>query len=435
MRLRGDFEGLVDCRGGSIDRSIFWDREIYDAELQRIFARCWIFLAHESQIQNPGDFVTTYMGEDAVIVCRRKGGAIGAFLNSCTHRGNRVCLADYGNARRFVCNYHGWAFGLGGELLAVPEQQAYADERSLFDQTTLGLKAVAQVDSYKGLVFGTFDPNAPPLTEYLGAFTYYLDVLLDAEEGGTEVLGGCLKALMSCNWKLPAENFTGDAYHVQWTHQAGASAMISQRQFAYDLDRSYAANVNGHGSEFGLDGVANVAVLGHPEIVKYFRQRRATVAARLGELRAQMWGSVSSANVFPSLSFLSGVNTLRTWIPRGPHTTELRTWVIANKAMPDEIKELLRTATPRAFSPSGVLEMDDGENWELSTRAMAGVATRKERLHYGMGLHTRIDHPQLPGNVYQGQLSDANQLAFYQKWADLMSSPGPFERQDHMVAP
>lgn len=422
-----DFKQFVNREEGWVDRSIFWDPAIYDLELKRIFGRCWLFLAHESQLPNVGDFVTTYMGEDAVVVCRRRDGTVAAFLNSCTHRGNRVCLADAGNARRFVCNYHGWAFGLGGELISVPEPQAYGSDRSLFDQSSLGLKPVAQVASYKGLIFGTFDPDAPSLTDYLGDFAFYLDVLVDAEEGGTEFLGGCTKAMLQCNWKFPVENFAGDSYHVQWTHEAGASAMISQRSFAYDLENSYSVNANGHCYEFGLDGVANAAVLGEHEIIKYFHERRAHVAERLGEIRSKIWGSVSSANVFPSLSFLSGVNTVRQWLPRGPHKTELRTWVIVNKAMPEALKELYRTATPRTFSPSGVLEMDDAENWELSTRATAGVVTRQERLHYGMGLRTQMEHPKLPGAVYQGQLSDANQIALYEKWAEVMSTPSRHE--------
>lgn len=102
-----DFPGLLDLENGWIDRRIFFDRDIYEAELERIFARCWLFVAHESQIAAPGDFLTTYMGEDAVIVARGRDRSINVFLNSCTHRGNRVCFAEAGRARSFVCNYHG----------------------------------------------------------------------------------------------------------------------------------------------------------------------------------------------------------------------------------------------------------------------------------------------------------------------------------------
>jgi ethylbenzene dioxygenase alpha subunit len=66
--------------------------------------------------------------------------------------------------------------------------------------------------------------------------------------------------------------------------------------------------------------------------------------------------------------------------------------------------------------------MDDGENWEGNTVTNRGFVTRHEKLHYGCGLSRRIEHPDLPGIVYAGQYNDANQRAFYQRWADLMNA-------------
>jgi 3-phenylpropionate/cinnamic acid dioxygenase small subunit len=68
------------------------------------------------------------------------------------------------------------------------------------------------------LLFATFDPNAPPLGEYLGEAAWYLDVFFDRREGGIEVVGGMHKWIIPCNWKFPAENFSGDSYHVPWSH-------------------------------------------------------------------------------------------------------------------------------------------------------------------------------------------------------------------------
>ena len=207
---------LIDSERGLMDHSVFIDPVIYQQELEQIFARCWLFLCHESSIPNTGDFFSTYMGEDPVLVTRDANGKIGAFLNVCRHRGNRVCRADAGNASAFVCAYHGWTYGSDGKLIAVPSlKEAYYDE---LDTSKWGLAPVAQVDSYKGLVFGTFDPTAPSLSDYLGEAKWYLDNFFDRREGGVEVFGGMHKWVVPCNWKFPAENFAGDNYHVAWSH-------------------------------------------------------------------------------------------------------------------------------------------------------------------------------------------------------------------------
>src|SRR5271169_4875809 len=207
-------KGLVDLGQGRISREIFVNDEIYAQEQERLFARAWLFVGHDSQIPNPGDFVVSRMGEESVILTRDRTQKIHVFLNSGRHRGMKVCRYDEGNTTVFTCPYHGWSYGTDGRLAGVPYfREAY---HSQLDRSQWGLVEVAQLANYKGAIWATWDRQAPSFAEYLGDFVRYLDLTLETWDGGdsgVEVLGGIQKWIMPCNWKFPAENFCGDSYH------------------------------------------------------------------------------------------------------------------------------------------------------------------------------------------------------------------------------
>ena len=415
-----DVRSLVESSRGMVSRNIFFEPEIYQQELEQIFSRCWLFLCHETQIPNPGDFFSTYMGEDPVLVTRDASGKTNAFLNVCRHRGNRVCRADSGNASAFVCAYHGWTYGTDGKLIAVPSlKEAYYDE---LDTSKWGLMPVAQIDSYCGLIFATFDPTAPPLTEYLGEMTWYLDNFFGRRENGIEIVGGVHKWVAPCNWKFPADNFGGDVYHVPWSHLSAVRTGFSNSATARpDFTGSLISPGNGHCMiAIGPDDLTDPPV---DAISQYERDVLPEARRRLGprmELTKPIVGTV-----FPNLSInRSTSRVLRVWHPKGPEQIEIWSWAYVEKDAPPEVKEALRLTAIRGFSPAGTFEQDDMDNWQECTQTCRGVMSRKLPLNIQMGLGHDGFNEELMAWASDYRNSESNHRAFYHRWAEVMSEDG-----------
>ena len=402
---------------GRVSRRLYNDSDIHQLELERIFARCWLFIGHESQVPNPGDFVSTWMGEDPVILTRDSSGELNVLLNVCPHKGRTVCTLDQGNTRSFVCPYHGWGFGADGQLRGIPyTEEAYFGE---VDRERLGLKK-ARLASHKGLVFATWDDSAPSLADYLGDMRWYLDIMLDRTEAGTELIGPPQKFIVKANWKTGAENFISDFQHAQTIAHRSAIAALSGGEYSGGSEPDDGVQANpapGHGLFLWLAG-DNPRTQGMKE---FMSTHTPEAVERLGELRGSGEITPIAGTVFPNLSFNldNAFPNLRMWMPNGPGEMEVWTWGLVDKSLPDEVKMGLYRGFQLMFGVGGVIEQDDGDQWQGLTEGAQGYIGKREWTDISMGLGHEFTDPKLPGEL--GLLiSEANVRAFYRRWSDLI---------------
>src|ERR1700722_10471973 len=180
---------LADVRRGMIPAHVYSDPEIFAADRARPFARSWVFLAHESEIPDRGDYVVRRVLADSFIVTRDESGAVRVMFNMCLHRGMQVCRAEMGNASHFRCPFHGWSYRNDGRLIGLPfHQDAYGGEAG-FRRKNQRLLSAPQLDTYNGLIFICLDPEAEPLPDFLGDFRFYLDYYTKQSAAGIELRG------------------------------------------------------------------------------------------------------------------------------------------------------------------------------------------------------------------------------------------------------
>ena len=412
---------LVNEDASLISRRCWSDERVYALEKLGIFGKSWLFLGHESQIKQPGDFVQAYMCETPIILSRGQDGGIYANINSCSHRGLPVCRADHGNTKRFVCPYHNWSYSVEGNLMTIPQETEVVQKP---DKSQLGLKRVPRVEAWRGMIFGSFDEAIIPLGDYLGDMRFYLDAFLNRFPQGIEFIGAPHRWVLNANWKLPVENQLGDVNHGAFLH---SSIIPKEAQDMIERLGYSVVTTPGHGATFrlmpedspidemawGMEGMAGM--FGGDEVQNYLREVQAQAAERVGDLRARMKGL--TYGIYPNLSFLWSNTSFKVSHPRGPGKVEYWSWSVVPADAPGSIKKTLRTNYSSFFGPAGILEQEDAEVW-VQQFIGSNIDFADDRpYYYGLGLGEEKPHAELPGLV-SVTANEFYARHFFSRWRD-----------------
>jgi len=413
-----------------VHRSTMTSEAILALERERIFSAVWLYLGHESEIRNAGDFVRRSVAGRPLILTRSKTGAINAFYNTCTHRGATICRRDAGNASSLQCFYHAWTFDLDGNLIGVPDAQAYGPA---FDRSALGLRRVARVESYRGLVFVSFNPEVEPLVDYLAGAREYIDLALDAADGEMEVIHGSNQYGIRANWKLLAEN-SADGYRGLPTHETYFKYIASLEEDARRKMGAISSNgaassylSTGRGKSLGNGHAVSekVAPWGRP-IAKWTplfgaeaKPKLEAIVARLtekyGAERAQMMTQTSrNMVIFPNL-VLNDIMavTLRTFEPVAPGEMRVTAWQLAPVNESPEMRAARLDNFLTFLGPGGFATPDDLEALESCQQGFA--AREVEWSDISRGMHLNEPRP----------LDELQMRTFWRRWRDLMGARVP----------
>ena len=374
-----------------VHSSLYTSAAIFDDEMDRLFYRGWVFVGHESEIPNANDYLTRMVGREPVIMVRDKDGAVSVLSNRCSHRGNLLCPRQSGNARTFVCDYHGWTFNHSGELVSVPYKGGEAVDRSC-----VSLQKPARIEQCGGFVFVTFNPDSGPLADHLGAGKELIERNVALSPTGRVTLSaGWAKLHFKANWKMLPENST-DGYHAPFTHSSFLRTFAPNSQYEMltqkeDERKSKAIDFgDGH---VGLDHVPSyeksLQWLGTTEekVPEYV----AAMAQSYGEQEAKrklMEGPVH-ATIFPNL-FLGEMN-IAIFQPIAVDECVLWHTPLLLEGVPASLNHRLIRQSNAAMGPASFLLADDSV---ISERQQIALDGRGGWLDLSRGLlrEEHLDH-------------------------------------------
>jgi phenylpropionate dioxygenase-like ring-hydroxylating dioxygenase large terminal subunit len=406
-------------REDRVHTSLYTDPSIFDDEMDRIFRNCWVWVAHASELPEPGSYKTHWVGREPVIVVRDRKQQVHVLLNRCRHRAATVCEHKKGKTASFVCPYHGWSYALDGSLRGVPHPESYGECLDKGDYPLVSLR----VEQYAGMIFATFSDDIEPLAEWLGPARKWIDLFMKQGAGYPVKVAGEHRFRFPGNWKIQLENTT-DAYHFPLVHKSFLSSVDPQTERMLDF-------VGGPGYVEDLGNGHSVMVM-IPELVDLDANLDEPIPARFEELAAELraeghaeeqvrrivravGGTGFNLNLFPNVA--CSMAFFRVLQPVSVNETEIHHSVITMDGGPAAANQARLRLHEHFQGPMGFGTPDDSEAWE---RVQKGARAGQD---LWILLNRGLPGERVTTDGRAGDVSaETGMRAAYRQWNKLMTA-------------
>jgi phenylpropionate dioxygenase-like ring-hydroxylating dioxygenase large terminal subunit len=421
LSMQADYNQLV--QDDRVSGRLYYDPAVFEEELEKIWYRDWIYVAHESEIPEPGDYVTRRIGLQPVIVSRDEDRAINLLLNRCMHRGNTVCQSERGNAHAFRCAYHGWTYNNRGALVGVPYAAGYDGS---FSREEYPLARVARMATYRGLIFGSMSPVGPSLEERLGNAAGLIDQFVDLSPEGEVVLrSGVLKHSFKGNWKMALENSV-DGYHPNILHHAAMMLITKGRKV--DMESVFGEHTEALARDLG-SGSAQLdltpvnrerggRVVPHGWSAEAWQQYQGAMERRYGADRAREIIEIGGPHfcIFPNIIFI--LNQFRIIQPVSVNETVVYYYPTMLKGAPEEMNRRRLAETYLIHGPAGRVAPDDFEAYERNQEGFHARTNEWLVLRRGLEREQR-EHA---GTIAGHETDETTQRGIWRHYREVMRS-------------
>ena len=420
-------------REDAVHRDIYLSQELFDLEMERLWRNTWIYVGHDSQVPNIGDFYSTEIARQPLIMLRDEGGKVRVLMNRCAHKGARLVSAMHGQCenRLLRCPYHGWTYRLDGSIRTIPMKSGYEGTALADSPNSRGIVNLPQVENYRGFVFARLSESGPGFREYFGESLTSIDNMVErAPEGRLEVAGGVLRFMHDCNWKMFIENLN-DTMHPMVAHESAAGTAkklwadkpegtpkpMAIEQFlpfvnGYSFFDQMGVHIyeNGHsytGVNFSIHSAYSAIGEYESLMEKTYGAERAR--AILGEVR-------HNTVYYPSLTIKGAIQSIRVVRPLGPQQTLIESWTFRLAGAPAQLLRRTVMYTRLINAPTSVVGHDDRHCYRAIQEGLAAEGNDWVSLHRNW---TERERTQLAGN-YNGT-SEVSMRGQYRAWQQFMA--------------